>query len=284
MAWTLLGVAARTAGRRAACSSNLVDFDTLYGHRNDVAGYAGNLERFDARLAELLPQLREDDLLVVTADHGNDPTTPSTDHSREYVPLLVTGARVRRGRGAGDPRHVRRSRRRRWPRCSACRRCRHGTSFLQGDRVTIREHLEQRERGDPGAAGGQERRQPWSAASGDRGSGAAGVPARPRSHHPHEGVPPAEAQDAGVLLAARRSLPDAADPHARGVADRAHHRQGAPPARGADRGHRARPRPGPHAFRPRRGAGAERARARRLQPLRAEPAHRRRAGTRPAAA
>ena len=74
---------------------NLVDFDTQYGHRNNVVGYAENLERFDARLARLLPSLRPDDLLVVTADHGNDPTTPSTDHSREYVPLLVTGPRVR---------------------------------------------------------------------------------------------------------------------------------------------------------------------------------------------
>jgi phosphopentomutase len=76
---------------------NLVDFDTIYGHRNDVAGYAANLERFDARLANLLPALRPDDLLVVTADHGNDPTTPSTDHSREYVPILLAGARVRAG-------------------------------------------------------------------------------------------------------------------------------------------------------------------------------------------
>ena len=75
--------------------ANLVDFDTLYGHRNDPAGYAANLERFDARLAALLPQLRHDDLLIITADHGNDPTTPSTDHSREYVPLLATGAQVR---------------------------------------------------------------------------------------------------------------------------------------------------------------------------------------------
>jgi phosphopentomutase len=77
--------------------TNLVDFDAQYGHRNDVEGYARNLERFDARLAALLPQLRDDDLLVITADHGNDPTTPSTDHAREYVPLLVTGARVRAG-------------------------------------------------------------------------------------------------------------------------------------------------------------------------------------------
>ena len=75
--------------------SNLVDFDTQYGHRNDVEGYARNLERFDARLAGVLPRLRETDLLIVTADHGNDPTTASTDHAREYVPLLVTGAHVR---------------------------------------------------------------------------------------------------------------------------------------------------------------------------------------------
>jgi phosphopentomutase len=77
--------------------TNLVDFDTQYGHRNDVAGYAANLERFDSRLAELLPRLRPSDLLIVTADHGNDPSTPSTDHSREYVPLLVSGACVARG-------------------------------------------------------------------------------------------------------------------------------------------------------------------------------------------
>ena len=84
--------------------TNLVDFDTQYGHRNDVAGYAANLERFDARLAKLLPMLRPDDLLMVTADHGNDPTTPSTDHAREYVPLLVTGERVRKGVDLGTRR------------------------------------------------------------------------------------------------------------------------------------------------------------------------------------
>jgi phosphopentomutase len=82
---------------RGLIFTNLVDFDTLYGHRNDVEGYASNLERFDARLSALLPRLRDDDLLVVTADHGNDPTTPSTDHAREYVPLLVTGRHVRAG-------------------------------------------------------------------------------------------------------------------------------------------------------------------------------------------
>jgi phosphopentomutase len=74
--------------------ANLVDFDTVYGHRNDVAGYAANLERFDARLAALLPRLTLSDVLIVTADHGNDPSTPSTDHSREYVPLLVAGPSV----------------------------------------------------------------------------------------------------------------------------------------------------------------------------------------------
>lgn len=82
---------------RGLVFANLVDFDTRFGHRNDIAGYAANLERFDERLGALLPQLRADDLLVVTADHGNDPTTPSTDHSREYVPLLVAGAGVQGG-------------------------------------------------------------------------------------------------------------------------------------------------------------------------------------------
>jgi phosphopentomutase len=81
--------------------ANLVDFDAQYGHRNDVAGYAANLERFDARLAALLPKLRRDDLLVITADHGNDPTTPSTDHSREHVPILIAGDRVAAGTDLG---------------------------------------------------------------------------------------------------------------------------------------------------------------------------------------
>ena len=89
---------------RGLVFTNLVDFDTQYGHRNDVAGYARNLERFDSRLADILPRLRDDDLLVVTADHGNDPTTSSTDHAREYVPLLVTGAHVRGGMDLGTRR------------------------------------------------------------------------------------------------------------------------------------------------------------------------------------
>jgi phosphopentomutase len=81
---------------------NLVDFDAMYGHRNDTAGYAANLERFDERLGHLLPMCREDDLLLLTADHGNDPTTPSTDHSREFVPVLAYGARVRAGVDLGE--------------------------------------------------------------------------------------------------------------------------------------------------------------------------------------
>jgi phosphopentomutase len=84
--------------------ANLVDFDTVYGHRNDVAGYAQNLERFDVRLGELLPRLGPADLLVVTADHGNDPTTPSTDHAREHVPVFVAGASVRGGVDIGTRR------------------------------------------------------------------------------------------------------------------------------------------------------------------------------------
>ena len=80
---------------RGLVFANLVDFDTVYGHRNDVGGYAQNLERFDVRLAEVLPRLSPNDMLIVTADHGNDPSTPSTDHSREHVPVFVVGKSVR---------------------------------------------------------------------------------------------------------------------------------------------------------------------------------------------
>lgn len=89
------------AGTPGLLFVNLVDFDTLYGHRNDVAGYAANLERFDARLDEVLRRVRADDLLLITADHGNDPTTPSTDHSREYVPLLALTGAQQTGRSLG---------------------------------------------------------------------------------------------------------------------------------------------------------------------------------------
>ncbi len=80
---------------------NLCDFDMLYGHRNDVKGYAQNLRTFDARLPEILEAVRPQDMLVITADHGCDPTTPSTDHSREYVPLLVYGPTLKRGINLG---------------------------------------------------------------------------------------------------------------------------------------------------------------------------------------
>jgi phosphopentomutase len=74
--------------RRGLLMSNLVDFDMLYGHRNDPKGFAGALEYFDSRLGVIIDEMAGDDLLLITADHGNDPTTPSTDHSREYVPIL----------------------------------------------------------------------------------------------------------------------------------------------------------------------------------------------------
>lgn len=81
--------------------ANLVDFDQAYGHRNDPAGYAGALRAFDRRLPELLEALRPDQVLFITADHGNDPTTLSTDHSRELVPLLAAGPAITAGADAG---------------------------------------------------------------------------------------------------------------------------------------------------------------------------------------
>ena len=83
------------------CFINLVDFDMVYGHRNDIDGYAQALTDFDVRLGELMPLLRDGDLLVITADHGCDPSTPSTDHSREYVPLLVHRKGQTEGRDLG---------------------------------------------------------------------------------------------------------------------------------------------------------------------------------------
>jgi phosphopentomutase len=82
---------------RGLIFSNLVDFDMLYGHRRDTEGYARALEQFDARVPEIENVMREDDLLVITADHGNDPTFRGTDHTREYAPLIVFGPRARPG-------------------------------------------------------------------------------------------------------------------------------------------------------------------------------------------
>lgn len=79
------------------CFTNLVDYDMLYGHRNDVDGYAKALTYFDERLPELLAAMREEDILMITADHGCDPSTPSTDHSREYTPLLMVGKPIEAG-------------------------------------------------------------------------------------------------------------------------------------------------------------------------------------------
>ena len=83
------------------CFVNLVDFDMVYGHRNDIAGYARAMTEFDARLGELLPLLGEEDLLIITADHGCDPATPSTDHSREYTPMIAYGKKLKQGVNLG---------------------------------------------------------------------------------------------------------------------------------------------------------------------------------------
>ncbi|MCX7843199.1 MAG: phosphopentomutase [Clostridia bacterium] len=81
--------------------TNLVDFDMIYGHRNNVKGYADSLMEFDSRLPEIIERLQEEDILIITADHGCDPTTESTDHSREYVPLLVYGKGLKKGVNLG---------------------------------------------------------------------------------------------------------------------------------------------------------------------------------------
>ncbi len=95
----LLALAERPASQLIVAT--LVDFDMLWGHRNDVAGFVRGLEEFDKRLADLTSLLQDRDLLFLTADHGNDPTTSSTDHSREYVPLLVLWGKRHSGRELG---------------------------------------------------------------------------------------------------------------------------------------------------------------------------------------
>jgi phosphopentomutase len=94
-------IAAMTTVPTGLIFVNLVDFDQQYGHRNDVEGYAAALEQFDAWLPDFLGKLHHADLVIITADHGCDPTTPSTDHSREYVPLIVYGANARSGVALG---------------------------------------------------------------------------------------------------------------------------------------------------------------------------------------
>ena len=89
--------AAMTVTARGIIFTNLVDLDSKFGHRNDPAGYARDLEAIDAALPQVMGRVRPDDLVVITADHGNDPTTGSTDHAREYVPVLFGGSAVRGG-------------------------------------------------------------------------------------------------------------------------------------------------------------------------------------------
>ncbi|MBH1940724.1 phosphopentomutase [Mobilitalea sibirica] len=83
------------------CFVNLVDFDMVYGHRNDVDGYARALTYFDEQLPRILEGIQEEDILMITADHGCDPSTPSTDHSREYIPLVIYGDKIKKGINAG---------------------------------------------------------------------------------------------------------------------------------------------------------------------------------------
>ena len=81
--------------------TNLVDFDMLYGHRNNIEGYAKALEYFDNKLTEIMENMQDTDMLIITADHGNDPSTPSTDHSREYIPILVYGKQIKKNTNIG---------------------------------------------------------------------------------------------------------------------------------------------------------------------------------------
>jgi phosphopentomutase len=94
-------ITALNAESRGLIFCNLVDFDMLYGHRRDTEGYAKALEHFDARLPEIIAALKTDDLLIMTADHGNDPTYRGSDHTREYVPLLVYGKTAKQGVNLG---------------------------------------------------------------------------------------------------------------------------------------------------------------------------------------
>jgi phosphopentomutase len=85
------------AGDNTIVFTNFVDFDSVHGHRRDVAGYATALEYFDSRINEVINLLQEDDVLIITADHGCDPTWPGTEHTREHIPVLVYGSKVPAG-------------------------------------------------------------------------------------------------------------------------------------------------------------------------------------------
>lgn len=88
-------------GTQGLIFTNLVDFDMLYGHRNNIEGYAKALEYFDSKLPTIIENMKETDILIITADHGNDPSTPSTDHSREYIPILVYGKQIKENTNIG---------------------------------------------------------------------------------------------------------------------------------------------------------------------------------------
>ena len=89
------------------CFINLVDYDMLYGHRNDVDGYAKALTYFDEQLPRILEKMQDEDILMITADHGCDPSTPSTDHSREYVPLILYGKQIKGGNQLRNQKRIR---------------------------------------------------------------------------------------------------------------------------------------------------------------------------------
>ena len=99
--WQETLAALADSGDRSLIMTNFVDFDALYGHRRDVTGYGRALEEFDAQLPELLASLQAGDFLIITADHGNDPTWPGTDHTREHVPILLKGADIPPGTDLG---------------------------------------------------------------------------------------------------------------------------------------------------------------------------------------
>lgn len=92
---------AKSCFNNGLCFTNLVDFDAVYGHRNDIDGYAKALSEFDEKIPEILSVLKEEDLLIITADHGCDPSTPSTDHSREYTPMIAVGSDIKSGVNLG---------------------------------------------------------------------------------------------------------------------------------------------------------------------------------------
>ncbi len=94
---SLVIVGAEGAGNKSIILTNFVNFDADFGHRRDIAGYAAGLQYFDRRLPEMIDLLQDDDILILTADHGCDPTWPGTDHTRENIPVIFYGARIKPG-------------------------------------------------------------------------------------------------------------------------------------------------------------------------------------------